>query len=64
MDHFVFSSVVDIFEVMAYDQILRRSPEWPAAIGADIKRRTEYAIICAQAKELYLEGMYAGLNPN
>jgi hypothetical protein len=57
----LLSSVVDIFEVMSYHQILRRDASWPAAIGADIKCRTTGKVICTlQAKALYLEGMHAG----
>ncbi len=57
----LLSSVVDIFEVMSYHQILRRDASWPAAIGGDIKRRAAGKVICTlQAKALYLEGMHAG----
>jgi hypothetical protein len=55
------SEVVDIFEVMSYHQILRRDAEWPAAIGADIKSRSNCKVVCTlQAKALYLDGMHAG----
>jgi hypothetical protein len=55
------SEVVDIFEVMSYHQILRRDADWPAAIGADIKQRSNRKVVCTlQAKALYLEGMHAG----
>jgi hypothetical protein len=55
------SEVVDVFEVMSYHQILRRDAGWPAAIGADIKRRTSRKVVCTlQAKALYLDGMHAG----
>lgn len=55
------SSVVDIFEVMAYHQILARPPEWPAAVAQDILSRSGKRAICTlQAKALYLEGMHAG----
>jgi hypothetical protein len=57
----LLSSVVDIFEVMSYHQILRRDALWPAAIGGDIKRRATGKVICTlQAKALYLEGLHAG----
>jgi len=57
----VLSSVVDTFEVMAYHQILARSPDWPAAVAADIRRRSGRKAICTlQARALYLEGMHAG----
>jgi hypothetical protein len=53
--------VVDVFEVMAYHQILRKNAEWPAAVASDIKRRSEQRTVCTlQARPLYLEGMHAG----
>ncbi|MBV9275581.1 MAG: hypothetical protein JO333_16930 [Verrucomicrobia bacterium] len=53
--------VVDIFEVMAYHQILRRDAAWPAAVGSDIKSRSRRSVVCTlQAKPLYLDGMHAG----
>jgi hypothetical protein len=55
------ASVVDIFEVMAYHQILAKPPEWPAKIADDIKKRSGREAICTlQAKALYLEGIHAG----
>ncbi|WP_158818728.1 hypothetical protein [Methylocapsa sp. S129] len=55
------SSVVDIFEVMAYHQILMKPPTWPAAVAEDIRKRSGREAICTlQAKALYLEGMHAG----
>ena len=55
------SEAVDVFEVMTYHQILGRDAAWPAAVGSDIKRRTNRNVICTlQAKALYLEGMHAG----
>lgn len=55
------SDVVDIFEVMAYHQVMGRDEHWPAAIGADIKHRTTRKAICTlQANALYLSGMHAG----
>ncbi|WP_109486599.1 hypothetical protein [Occallatibacter savannae] len=55
------SQVVDVFEAMSYHQILRRDAIWPAAVGSDIKRRTDKRVICTlQAQALYLEGMHAG----
>jgi hypothetical protein len=57
----VLSEVVDVFEVMSYHQILRRDAVWPAAVGSDIKSRTNKLVICTiQAKALYLDGMHAG----
>ncbi|PWE52186.1 hypothetical protein DEM27_32355 [Metarhizobium album] len=55
------ASVVDIFEVMAYHQILAKPETWPAAVSADIVKRSGQKAICTlQAKALYLEGMHAG----
>jgi hypothetical protein len=55
------AGVVDVFEVMAYHQILRRSPAWVAEIGQEVKRRTARTTVCTvQAQALYLEGMHAG----
>lgn len=54
------ASVVDIFEVMAYHQILAKSPEWPTGVATDIIRRSGQKAICTlQARALYLEGMHA-----
>jgi hypothetical protein len=53
--------VVDVFEVMAYHQILRRNALWPAAVAADIKARSGGTVVCTfQAKALYLDGLHAG----
>ena len=55
------AGVVDIFEVMAYHQILARPPAWPAQVAADIKQRSGRKAICTlQARALYLDGMHAG----
>ncbi len=55
------NAVVDIFEVMAYHQILGRDAVWPEAIATDIKRRSGSKAICTlQAKAMYLDGMHAG----
>lgn len=55
------SEVVDVFEVMSYHQILRRDASWPAAVGSDIKGRTNRQVVCTlQAEALYLDGMHAG----
>jgi hypothetical protein len=57
----MLGSVVDIFEVMAYHQILAKPPTWPAAVAADIKGRSGRQAICTlQARALYLEDMHAG----
>jgi len=54
------AEVVDVFEVMAYHQILKRPPEWPAAIGSEVKARSRRATVCTlQAAPLYLDGMHA-----
>lgn len=52
--------VSDVFEVMAYHQILRRDAAWPAAVAADIKRRSGKTTVCTiQGGALYLDGMHA-----
>jgi hypothetical protein len=57
--------VADVFEVMAYHQILARDAAWPAAIGADIKRRSRSTTVCTiQGSALYLEGMHADRGRN
>jgi hypothetical protein len=54
------SAVADVFEVMAYHQILRRSPAWPGEIGTDIRRRSGKTTVCTvQGSALYLDGMHA-----
>ena len=53
--------VSDVFEVMAYHQILRRDSAWPAAVASDIKRRSGKTTVCTiQGGALYLNGMHAG----
>lgn len=54
--------VSDVFEVMAYHQILRRDAAWPGAIGSHIKGRANGATtVCTiQGSALYLEGRHAG----
>lgn len=55
------ASVVDIFEVMAYHQILAKPATWPAAVSTDIVKRSGQKAICTlQAQALYLDGMHAG----
>lgn len=57
----MLASVVDVFEVMAYHQILRKSVTWPAAVATDIVQRSGQKAICTlQGNALYLEGMHAG----
>lgn len=54
------AAVIDVYEVMTYHQILKREPQWPAEIGAEIKARTGRTTVCTlQAAPLYLEGMHA-----
>lgn len=55
------AEVIDIFEVMAYHQILRQPATWPAAVAENIKARSGRRTICTlQARPLYLDGMHAG----
>jgi hypothetical protein len=55
------ATVVDVFEVMAYHQIVARDSAWPAAIASDIKARSGQTTVCTvQAEALYLDGMHAG----
>jgi hypothetical protein len=54
------SKVTDVFEVMAYHQILRRDPGWAGEIGTDVKRRSGKTTVCTiQSNALYLHGMHA-----
>lgn len=54
------NAVADVFEVMGYHQILRRGPEWPAAIADDVKRRSRSTTVSTiQGSALYLDGMHA-----
>lgn len=56
----MLAEVVDIFEVMAYHQILAKPAAWPAAVSTDIVRRSGQKAICTlQAEALYLDGMHA-----
>ena len=55
------SAVADVFEVMAYHQILARSAAWPAAIASDVKHRCGSTTVCTiQGGALYLDGMHVG----
>ena len=55
------ANVVDIFEVMAYHQILRQPAKWPAAVSEDIKNRSGSRTICTlQTRPLYVDGVHAG----
>ena len=52
--------VADVFEVMAYHQILRRPAAWPAEIANDVKRRSGSTTVSTiQGSALYLNGMHA-----
>ncbi|MBO0903844.1 hypothetical protein [Jiella sonneratiae] len=53
--------VVDVFEVMAYHQILARDAAWPEAVARDVRARSgKKAVSTVQAAPLYLQGMHAG----
>lgn len=57
----MLASVVDVFEVMAYHQILAKPETWPAAVATDIIERSGQKAICTlQGQALYLDGMHAG----
>lgn len=59
-DMSMLASVVDVFEVMAYHQILAKPATWPAEVASDIIRRSGQKAICTlQGNALYLEGMHA-----
>jgi hypothetical protein len=54
------AEVVDVFEVMAYHQILKQPIEWIASVGEEVKARTGRTTVCTlQATPLYLEGIHA-----
>ena len=54
------SEVTDVFEVMAYHQILRRDPKWAGEIGNDVKRRSGKTTVCTiQGSALYVHGIHA-----
>jgi hypothetical protein len=56
----MLGGVAEVFEVMAYHQILRRDTSWPGKIGTDIKRRSKQTTVCTiQGNPLYLDGMHA-----
>jgi len=56
----LLKEVADVFEVMAYHQILRRPPTWPAEIATDVKRRSRSTTVSTiQGGALYLDGMHA-----
>jgi hypothetical protein len=54
------AEVADVFEVMAYHQILRRDSKWIGKISTDIKRRSGKITVCTiQGSAFYLTGMHA-----
>jgi hypothetical protein len=54
------AEVIDVFEVMAYHQVLKRSVAWIAEIGKEIKARSKRKTICTlQAAPLYCAGIHA-----
>ncbi len=56
----MLGKMAEVFEVMAYHQILRRDASWAGRIGTDIKRRSGKTTVCTiQGNPLYLEGMHA-----
>ncbi len=57
--HATLPDVVDIFEVMAYHQILKRDIAWPAKIASVIKETTGQTTYCTlQTGAHYLSGMH------
>ncbi|WP_180899721.1 hypothetical protein [Martelella soudanensis] len=60
----MLSDVVEVFEVMAYHQIMKQDALWPARIAEHIRMRSgsSAAICTVQASPLYLDGMHAGAN--
>lgn len=57
------ADVIDMFEVMAYHQILMRPVDWIAAIGEEVKTRSGKTTVCTlQGDPLYLDGMHASYN--
>lgn len=52
------ASVVDMFEVMTYHQILRRPICWIPPAGEEVKRRSGLKTLCTiQSKPIYLDGI-------
>ncbi len=53
--------VVDVFEVMAYHQILGRDIAWISQIAREVKQTVQKRVLATvQAKPLYVDGMHAG----
>ncbi len=53
-------SVVDVFEVMTYHQILRQPTSWIPKVGMEVKKRSGRKTFCTiQTTPLYLEDIYA-----
>lgn len=54
------AEVIDMFEVMAYHQILKRPVDWIAKIGKEVSERSGNTTVCTlQSEPLYLDGMHA-----
>lgn len=56
------STVIDVFEVMGYHQILNRPEVWVADVGRELKERLPHSeVVCTiQVSPSYLDGMHAG----
>lgn len=58
--HATLGSVVDIFEVMAYHQILQRGVQWPSEIAQTIREVSCQTVYCTlQTGPHYTSGMHA-----
>jgi hypothetical protein len=56
----LLAPVVDVFEVMAYHQILKRPPDWISGIADEVKSRSGRSTVCTvQAAPLYLDGVHS-----
>jgi hypothetical protein len=63
--HSTLGQVVDIFEVMAYHQILKRDVSWPGQISKQIKSIANQTTYCTlQTDPHYLEGIHAHAKRN
>jgi hypothetical protein len=53
--------MVDVFEVMAYHQILGRDIPWIGRIAREVKQTVQKPVlVTVQARPLYVDGMHAG----
>lgn len=53
------AEVVDVFEVMSYHQILKRSPAWIGAIADEVKSLSGKTVVSTiQVSPLYLDGFH------